>query len=147
MNSYITKEVDYAIRICAYLAGYYQQGPIPVSKISQRLYITKPFATKIIYQLRLAHIVASIQGKNGGIYLAQNPAELSMQAVLQAMEFNTALNECLQIEDVCPLSGMCKIHHFFAKQQNSLTQSFRQQMIADFAFTDDAIPTIHQSNG
>ena len=54
MNSYITKELDYAIRISAYLAGYYQKGAIPVSRISQRLRITKPFATKIIYRLRQA---------------------------------------------------------------------------------------------
>ncbi len=147
MNSYITKELDYAIRICAYLAGYYQKGPIPVSRISQRLRITKPFATKIIYRLRQAKIVASVQGKNGGIYLAKNPIKLSMFAIFKAMGFSATLNECLQIEHVCPLSGMCRIHRFFAAQQEFLTQSFQKQMISDFAFTDKALETIHQTNG
>ena len=147
MNAYITRELDYAIRICAYLAGYYQKDPIPVSRIAKRLSITKPFATKIIYRLRQTHVVDSVQGKHGGIYLAQNPAKLSMFSIFEAMEFKATLNECLQIEHVCPLSGACQIHRFFEEQQEKLTQSLKKQMIFDFAFTDDALDSIHHDNG
>lgn len=136
MDSLIKKEYDYAIRICAYLAGYYQQGPIPVSKISNRLYISKPFTTKIIFKLRQAKIVNSVQGRVGGIFLDKNPSKLSLHDILVAMGFTATINECLQIEHVCPLLSMCKIHFFFAEQQDILEKNLKEKMISEFAFTD-----------
>jgi hypothetical protein len=46
MNSLIKREFDYAIRICAYLAGKMGQGPVPISQISQKL--LQSFKNKMI---------------------------------------------------------------------------------------------------
>ena len=146
MNSLIKKEYDYAVRICAYLAGYYGKGPVPVSRISQLLYISKPFTAKIIFKLRQGELVGSVQGKAGGIYLAKEPSTISLFTILDTMGFDATINECLQTEHVCPLLAMCKINTFFAGQQKNLIKSFQEKYISEFAFTDEQLGPIYLNN-
>ncbi|NOY60154.1 MAG: Rrf2 family transcriptional regulator [Calditrichaeota bacterium] len=141
MNTFIKREYDYAIRICAYLAGHFQKGHIPISQIATNLYLTRPFTTKIVYQLKKAGIVDTVQGKVGGVFLIHPPQEISVYTVLKAMGFSATINECLQKNTDCPLASICRIQHFFAQQQNLLIENFKTKKISEFALNDtDLIP-------
>ena len=134
MNYFIKKEYDYAVRICAFLAGQPPQQPIPLSQISKQMHLSRPFATKIVYTLIKSKVLNSVQGKTGGIYLEKKANELSVFDILLAMGFSTALNDCLIEGHVCPLSEKCKIHHFFAEQEQVLFDNFKKKMISQLAF-------------
>jgi len=143
MPSFITREYDFAIRICSFLAGSYKKNTVSLSKISKALYISRPFATKIVYQLRKKRILGSVQGRNGGIFLLKDPQKLSVLDILNAMDFNSTLNDCIRNSEICPLLGNCQIHLFFKRQNRMLFKSFKEQTIADFAFT---IPDLAQKS-
>jgi len=134
LNYFIKKEYDYAIRICAYLAGQKDKTPVAVSRISQAMHLTRPFTTKIVYTLIKSHILKSVQGKNGGIYLEKDATTLSVFDILLGMGFNTTLNDCLIEGHVCPLSEKCKIHRFFAEQEKLLFDNFKNKMISELIF-------------
>ena len=133
---FIKREYDYAIRICAYLAGNYRKGPIAVSELSEKLFITRPFATKIVFRLKLSNIVKTVQGKQGGIYLDQSPDKLSLHTIIEGMGHDVTISECIQRLDYCPLPPPCKIHSFFIEQEDSLINHLKSHYIAEFAFTD-----------
>lgn len=137
MNVFIKREYDLALRICAYLAGCYQQGPISISEVSRKLFITRPFANKIVHRLKNNGIITTVQGKQGGIYLNPDPKQLSLFDVLQAMGFNSTLNECVLKPQICPLSATCRIHNFFVEQEEYLMSQLKTRKVADFAFTDE----------
>ena len=136
MSVFFTRENDFAIRICAYLAGKKPGAPIPVSMISQKLFITRPFATKIIYKLKTKKIVDTVQGKSGGIFLKVNPEQLSLFDILEATEFDSHLNECLKIHTICPLEKKCGIHNFFLEKEEDLFQSLKEKKISEFKIFD-----------
>ena len=136
MNSLIKREFDYAIRICAYLAGKKGQGPVSISHISQKLFITRPFATKIVYRLKQYKILNTTQGKEGGVSLNVNPKTLSVYNILEAIGFDGSINECLKVPGFCPLVKTCKIHSFFIEQEEILLQSFKNKMIKDFVILE-----------
>lgn len=136
MAVFIKREYDYAIRICAYLAGHYTQKPIPLSSIASKLFISRPFATKIVYQLKKLAIINTVQGKDGGVFLNRPPEQLSFYDVLDAMGFDSSLNECLVNPGICPLVADCKIHDFFARQQNELLEKLKTTVISKYAFDD-----------
>ena len=144
-HGYIKREYDYAIRICALLAGYREREPVPVSHISEVLYITRPFATKIINQLRLRGITASRQGKFGGVFLNMNPRKLSVFDILEALEFSGSLNECINTPAICPFTGICNIRSFFGEQERLLLKSFKEKKIIDFAFSEIDLKVIKKS--
>ncbi|HID39220.1 MAG TPA: Rrf2 family transcriptional regulator [Calditrichaeota bacterium] len=140
MSSFITREFDFAIRICSFLAGYYKKSTVSLKRISKALYISPPFATKIVYRLRKKGVIGSVQGRNGGLFLNKDPRLLSVLDVLKAMGFKSTLNQCIVDHEICPLTTGCQIHQFFKQQNKILFDSFRNKMIADFAFTFADLP-------
>lgn len=133
---FLKREYDYALRICAYLAGNYQRGPISLAEISRKLFITRPFATKIVFQLKNRGIVHTTQGKHGGVRLDQLPETITLLSILQGVGYHTSISECIKQPDFCPLPAPCKLHAFFIGQENLTVQALKSRTIAEFAFTD-----------
>ncbi len=146
MNPFIKREYDYAIRICAYLAGQKPDKAIPLSRIVKLLAIPKPFATKIAHKLKKADVTATVQGKNGGIYLAKDSKKLSILDILKAMNFDSTLNECIYHHDICPLVGFCHIHNFFRDEERRLLKNFENKKIADLAIKMNDMSKIVNTN-
>lgn len=136
MPDLIKREWDYAIRLCAYLAGNYNNGHISLSHASKRLFLTRPMLNKIVFQLRGKGILDSVQGKYGGIFLKVDPQQLSIYDVLQAMGYNSNLNECVSKHTSCPLIRQCQVHLFFAEQEMNLIEAFKGKRISEVAFSD-----------
>ena len=136
MNSFIKREYDYAIRICAYLAGHERLRPIPLPEVARKLHLPKPFTTKIVHRLMKSGITASVQGKSGGIFLQKNPKELSLLAILKAMHFNATLNECTSDHSNCPIIKICQIHLFFRETEGKLMEIFQNKMISELVIKD-----------
>ena len=139
MNTFITREYDYAIRICAYLAGQKVKQPIPLPVMAKKLNISKPFATKIVHKLKKGGITASVQGKTGGIFLNKDPEKLSLMKILKAMHFNSTLNECVHNHHSCPLIKSCHIHAFFMETEKKLLKIFDDKMISELIIEDKDI--------
>lgn len=130
------KEFDFAIRICAYLAGTDLTMPISVNTISKKLLITNPFATKIIYSLRNSGILNSKQGKFGGIFLNVNPAKLTLYKILESVGLNQSISSCITKHDFCPLPAPCKIHSYFLNLENELLEELKKKKLSELAFSD-----------
>ncbi len=131
MNVYIKREYDYAIRIVVHLAEMNKNTVVPLSRISERLFITRPFANKIVHQLRRNDIIGSVQGKKGGIYLKADPELLSILDILRALNFDSTINECLKTADFCPFSGNCKVHEFYLEQEDLLLNNMAEKKIVE----------------
>jgi len=144
MLALIKREYDYAIRICAYLAGRPDKQPTPVSYIAKILAITKPIATKITHKLNKKGIIGSTQGRFGGIFLLKDPKQLSILDILKAMDFDSTLNECILNHAICPLVSVCQIHVYFTEQERMLLNNFDKKKIADFAIHDGDLSTVTQ---
>lgn len=144
MLALIKREYDYAIRICAYLAGRPTQKPVSVSLIAKALAITRPITTKVVHKLIKKGVIGSVQGRYGGIYLLKDGNELSILDILKAMDYDSTLNECLLNPAICPLVSACKIHLFFLEQEQRLLEEFNKKKIAEFAIHDGDLLTVTQ---
>jgi len=136
MITLIKREYDYALRICAYLAGKYGQSHVSISYLSKVLFLSRPFTTKIIFRLKNAGIVTTVQGKDGGVYLSQDPHDLSVYDVLLAMDFDSRLNECLAEGHDCPMEDVCSLHTFFGQQEEKLINGFKAKKLYQVKITD-----------
>ena len=132
MQTYISREQDYALRITAYLAGLKKNEQVPIRKISKELYISKSFTAKIAHKLKNRGLIGTTQGVQGGIYLACDSEKLTVFEVLDAVGFSTKFNKCFIHEFKCELSNSCRFHNFFVQQEQMLLNNFRNAFIADF---------------
>ena len=130
------KEYDYAIRICAFLAGSTNKSHYTISQLALALLIPQPFATKIIYQLKLSKIVNTTRGKKGGVSLAVSPDHLSFYQIFEAMGLVRSVSNCINDENFCPLPAPCDIHQFFINQEIKIIEDLMKATINNFAFSN-----------
>jgi Rrf2 family protein len=76
----------YGVQAVIYLARQERERVVPVSEIAVSLTISPKFLEDILGALRTAGIVRSRRGKEGGYVLTTAPEELTVLAVVRAME-------------------------------------------------------------
>lgn len=82
----IPAKADYAIRALVELAASEGDRPVPADRIAERQEIAGPFLAGILGQLRLAGLVRSVRGAEGGFLLARPAADITLADVMRAVD-------------------------------------------------------------
>lgn len=146
MQSYLTRECDYAIRITAYLAGLKSKPQMSVSELSEKLHISKSYTARIIHTLKNGGILKTTQGLYGGVSLGKTASDISVFDILTAMNFKSNLNECIGNKGICTFPSVCKVHSFMAAQEQLLNNEFKKARISDLAFDEQIVNKVNQIN-
>lgn len=86
----------YGIKALYELAKSYGSEPVPIRRISDRHGLPIPFLEQVLHRLRIAGIVESRRGVNGGYTLSRSPETITIGDAVRALEGPIALCECLQ---------------------------------------------------
>ncbi|MGD8779652.1 MAG: Rrf2 family transcriptional regulator [Ignavibacteria bacterium] len=134
MQTYITREQDYALRIVTYLAELKKEQHISIKDLSKELFISRSFAARIIHKLKHGGIIKTIEGNQGGVLLRKGADDISLLDVLNIIGFKTIFNACNSRDYNCELSKRCRFHNFFVEEENSLKNKLHKKKISEFVF-------------
>ena len=81
----ITAKTDYAVRAMAELATA-ADSPLTAEQVSARQDIPVRFLFGILRELRVAHLVRSVRGPEGGYLLARPAGEITLATVIRAVD-------------------------------------------------------------
>jgi Rrf2 family protein len=81
----VSAKADYAVRAAVELAGAGEES-LTAEVIAGRQGIPMSFLQKILHELRVARLVTSQRGPDGGHRLARAPEEITVADVLRAVE-------------------------------------------------------------
>lgn len=90
----------YAIRMVVYLAKNAGRS-VPSHEISEATCISQKYLIRIASKLRLAHIVESAAGVNGGFSLMRPASEITLYEVAALMEETIKIHRCLEFDHFC----------------------------------------------
>lgn len=82
----ISSKGEYAIRAMLDLALQYEKGLIPIQEVASRQGIPQRYLEQVLLQLKRAGFLTSKRGSAGGYHLSKPPKEISVGAVLSAIE-------------------------------------------------------------
>ncbi|HEX7355373.1 MAG TPA: Rrf2 family transcriptional regulator [Mycobacteriales bacterium] len=82
----IPAKADYAVRALVELAATAGDRPLPADRIAAAQEIAAPFLAGILGQLRLAGLVRSVRGAEGGFLLARPATEITLADVMRAVD-------------------------------------------------------------
>ncbi len=103
----MSKLTDYGLVLLTHMA---QGGGAPVRtahELAQASRVPVPTVSKILKELSKAGIVLSHRGRRGGYSLARPPDDISVAAVVEALEGPVALTECSTTAGECSLEPVC----------------------------------------
>jgi Rrf2 family nitric oxide-sensitive transcriptional repressor len=100
----LTRYTDYALRVLIYLAQH-PDRLCAIPEIAGAYAVSQNHLTKVAYDLGKAGFVESERGRFGGVRLARPAAEISVGAVVRAMEGEECLADC----DSCVIAAHCSL--------------------------------------
>lgn len=89
----LTVYTDYALRTLMYLATN-RDRLVTISDIADIHGISKNHLMKVVHQLGLTGMVETVRGRNGGLRLKREPADISIGEVVRNTETDFYMAEC-----------------------------------------------------
>jgi Rrf2 family cysteine metabolism transcriptional repressor len=82
----ISAKGEYAIKAMLDLALQRERGLIPIQEIAARQAIPQRYLEQVLLSLKRAGLLTSKRGSTGGYHLTRRPEEITVGAVLRAVE-------------------------------------------------------------
>ena len=103
----LTLHTDYALRMLIYLAQV-EGRRVSIAEVAQNQQISRNHLMKIANELAHAGFIEATRGRGGGIALDKPPEQISIAAVVRAMEPRCQLVDCAgcKLARRCTLPGM-----------------------------------------
>ena len=92
----LSQKSQYAVRAVFELAKRHGSGPVKAAQVADAQYIPVRFLENILGQLRLAGIIESARGKEGGYRLSRAPRDVSVGEVIRLVQGPVSEIECAE---------------------------------------------------
>jgi len=106
------------------LACRYGEGPIELREIAKKENISFKYLEQVINPLRAAGLVKSIRGSKGGYSLARPPSEIRLYDVVETLEGQLYLLDCLQDAKVCQKAPSCVMRDIWKEVSEAVSKIF-----------------------
>ena len=119
-----SKSCQYAIRAVIYMTA--QKGVeknMGVKEIADALQVPQHFLAKILQQLSRHNLISSVKGPNGGFYLSEANAHVSLLDIVECIDGKGVLNSCILGMPTCSSEHPCPLHHHFYSSREGLKAS------------------------
>lgn len=105
----LTAYTDYTLRTLIYL-GMHRDELATIQDIAERHGISKNHLMKVVHQLGLSGLVETVRGRNGGLRLKREPADINIGAVVRHSESDFYMAECFDpANNACTLTPHCAL--------------------------------------
>ncbi len=103
----MSKLTDYGLVLLTHMAQEGTPAVLTAHELAERSRVPLPTVSKLLKELSKAGIVVSHRGRRGGYGLARPPEQISVAAVVEALEGPVALTECSTALGSCSLEAVC----------------------------------------
>jgi Rrf2 family protein len=131
LSMILSRSADYGLRALIFLAQQGSELPTPLERIAEAQKIPAALLSKILQTLVKAEILRSHRGYGGGFVLVADPAALTIDVVIQAIDGPFTVFECIADEHFCQLCDQCKLRTKLRDLQASMLQILRGISITD----------------
>jgi len=105
----LTSKGRYAVTAMLDVALHANSGPVPLADISERQGISLSYLEQLFARLRKQGLVQSVRGPGGGYQLGLDAANISVSAVISAVDESVDATRCQGKSD-CQSGAKCLTH-------------------------------------
>lgn len=128
-----TKSCEYAIKAMIFVAQKSKEGErIGIKEIAKGTDAPEHFMGKIMQDLSRKKIVQSIKGPNGGFYLEEGAAKISLSEIVKAIDGDGIYVDCVLGLKICSEKNPCPVHFEFKEIKKNLLKMLESSNIDEF---------------
>jgi cysteine desulfurase len=127
----LTTKGRYAVMAMADLAAHADQAAVPLSLVAERQRLPLSYLEQLFVPLRRTGLVESARGRAGGYRLARKPAEISIAAVMAAVEEVTHFTRCSDDGPRCSVATPCLTHGLWSALSEATSEFLASISLAD----------------
>ena len=140
----VTKAVDYGIRALLVLASSPATRRHYLNDLAEKADVPRNYLVKILKSLSHAGIVSSFRGMRGGFTLAKDPKNISLRAVIEAIDGPVGVMPCLSGANQCSRPSPCAAQEIFRSIRERLLTELESHTMADLMRREAELRTIRQ---
>jgi Rrf2 family protein len=127
----LRRNTDYALRAMVHLGRHYGQDTLSARQIATDQDFSYALAAKLLQRLQKAGLVESVMGAKGGFRLSRDPADISLQEVIETIQGPISLSTCLLGVKECCKYDTCPIRRKLGGLQQEISSYLGQTMLGD----------------
>jgi cysteine desulfurase len=132
MRLELTRRGDYAVRAMISLARP-GTGQVTAAALAEATAIPVGYVPQVMGDLVRAGLVANRRGRSGGYRLARPASDVSLLAIVEAVEGDGRRQRCVLRGGPCRRDGTCDVHDAFYRAQEAALGALADASLADVA--------------
>ncbi len=127
----ISTKGRYGLRILIDLATHDPEKPRLIRDIAQSQQISEKYISRLVIDLRRAHLIRSVRGVKGGFHLAKRPDEITLLDILETMEGPISVVDCVRSPEKCKRQSLCPARDIWMDLNEGIRQLTRKITLDD----------------
>ncbi len=143
----ISTRSRYGLRFMLELALYSGQGPVFLKAIAKKAGISEKYLSQIVIALKSHGLIAGSRGVHGGYVLTRSPAQINLREIVQVLEGDLNIVECVKSKDACARNTVCVTHDIWKKLSEAIVAFLTSFTLADLVQMHQAklsLPCVYQ---
>ncbi len=141
----------YGVRLMLALGASEKKGPIFLKDIARAEEISEKYLSQIIIPLKAKGLVTTFRGAHGGYILSRPASEIRLREIIEPLEGDLCLVDCVTNAEVCHRSTECATREVWAAMSSllldfldtvtlrDLIQKYKNKKISDAGNSDFSI--------
>jgi len=109
--------------------------PVLLKDIATAEEISEKYLSLIVIPLRAAGLIKSQRGARGGYFLTKDPCEISLKDIIEAIEGEISLVNCIKQPSACVRSNICPTRDIWNTLESKINETLNDIKLSQLAQT------------
>jgi Rrf2 family protein len=126
----------YGTRALLDLAVHADKNPVLLKDIAKRQEISVKYLDRLFSSLKTAGLVKSIRGAKGGFILNNQPSQITLKQIMEALEGPLELVECVRNKHFCHRANFCVTRELWDELGSAMQRVLKTTTLEDLVSRD-----------
>lgn len=121
----------YGVRMMLALAMSEKSDPVFLKDIARSEEISEKYLSQIIIPLKAKGLVSTFRGAHGGYLLSRPPSQIRLREIVEPLEGDLGLVDCVKNADACGRSAECVTRDVWDEMSHLITEFLDKLTLED----------------